>query len=161
MEWPRLVGSLTLYTGDRELAEDLAQETLIRACGHWNEVCALATPSAWTHRVAFNLAKSQFRRMLVRRRYQHIERLELVAHDPDTPTRLAVRKAVEGLPEPQRRALVLRYFADLSVREVAALMGCPNNTVKTHTRRAIEALRDAGLVADEPEPGFLATGGTT
>lgn len=160
LEWPRLVGSLSLYTGDRDLAEDLAQETLVRACQHWLTVRSEASRSAWAHRVAFNLAKSQFRRRAVRRRYQHLEQLELVVHDPDTSTRIAVRSALAALPEPQRRALVLRYFADLSVLEVAALMGCPENTVKTHTRRALEALRTAGLVTDPvTRPGRLATGG--
>jgi RNA polymerase sigma-70 factor (ECF subfamily) len=67
---------------------------------------------------------------------------------------------MDALSEPQRRALVLRYFSDLSVREVADVMRCPSNTVKTHTRRALEALRDAGLVDDETHPRFLATGGT-
>jgi RNA polymerase sigma-70 factor (ECF subfamily) len=44
---------------------------------------------------------------------------------------------------------VLRYYADLPVAEVALLMECPENTVKTHTRRAIESLRGAGLATDE------------
>ena len=52
---------------------------------------------------------------------------------------------------PQRQALILRYFADLSVRDTAAAMRCPENTVKTHTRRALEALRLSGLLDDEIE----------
>lgn len=160
LEWPRLVGSLSLYTGDPELAEDLAQETLVRVCQHWSEVRQATSRSAWTHRVAFNLAKSQFRKRAVRRRYQHLEHPEPIVHDADTPMHLAVRDAVAALPDPQRRALVLRYFTDLSVLETAAVMACPTNTVKTHTRRAIEALRAAGLVNDDtPVPGHVATGG--
>ena len=150
LEWPRLVGSLFLYTGDRELAEDLAQETLIRACLHWATVSGAVSRSAWTHRVAFNLAKSQLRRRAVRRRAQHLESSPLIAVDHDLATSVSVRRAIAGLPEPQRRALVLRYFADLSVRQVASLMGCPANTVKTHTRRALGTLRDAGLLAEDP-----------
>lgn len=160
LEWPRLVGSLSLYTGDADLAEDLAQETLVRVCQHWSNVRDSSSRSAWAHRVAFNLAKSQFRSRAVRRRFQHIEELATVSHDPDTPDRVAVRNAVAALPEPQRRALVLRYFADLSVVDVATLMGCPTNTVKTHTRRALEALRATGLISDDmPQPGCLAAGG--
>jgi RNA polymerase sigma factor (sigma-70 family) len=152
LEWARLFGSLVLYMGDRNLAEDLAQETLIRVCQHWSKVRRAASPSAWAHRVAFNLAKSQFRRQAVRRRFHRAERWELAAHNPDTSTRLAVQGALADLPEPQRRALVLRYFADLSVQQVAVFMGCPSNTVKTHTRRALESLRDAGLLADDAMP---------
>ena len=55
----------------------------------------------------------------------------------------------------QCRAVILRYFADLSIRDVATVMGCPENTVKTHTRRALESLRRSGLVDDEPAWGDL------
>jgi RNA polymerase sigma-70 factor (sigma-E family) len=160
-EWPRLVGSLVLYTGERDLAEELAQETLIRACQHWPKVRDATSGSAWVHRVAFNLAKSQFRRRAtMRRRLQRLDTSELVARNPDTALQVAVRDALAALPEPQRRALVLRYFSDLPVQQVATLMGCPANTVKTHTRRALEALRDAGLLSDESiEPGDLAAEG--
>lgn len=160
LEWPRLVGSLILYTGERDLAEEIAQETLVRACQHWPKVRNATSRSAWTHRVAFNLAKSQFRRRATRRRWLRLQTFELVARDPDTALQLAVRDAVAALPEPQRRALVLRYFSDLPVRHVATLMGCPANTVKTYTRRALEALRDTGLLSDEfIEPDHLAAEG--
>ncbi len=160
LEWPRLVGSLTLYTGERDLAEDLAQEALIRACQHWAKVREAASRSAWVHRVAFNLAKSQFRRRATLRRVQRLEIVESSTREPDAALHLAVRSAVGALPEPQRRALVLRYFSDLPVREVATLMGCPANTVKTHTRRALEALRDAGLISNEvAEPSHVAAEG--
>ena len=52
------------------------------------------------------------------------------------------------LPVRQRTALVLRYFADLSVAETADAMQCPQGTVKTLTREAILALRKTGLITD-------------
>jgi RNA polymerase sigma-70 factor (ECF subfamily) len=143
-QWGRLVGSLQLYVGDRELAEELAQETLVRAVQHWEDVAQADSPSAWAHRVAFNLAKSQFRRRLAQRRAR--SRAGVIAlPEPDLASAVAVRAAVAGLPEAQRSALVLRYFADLPLRQVATVMNCPENTVKSHIRRAIEALRGAGL----------------
>src|SRR5260370_4149659 len=60
-EWPRLVGSLALYTGDRDLGEELAQETLSRVFEHWAEVRDADSPRAWAHRVGLNLAKSHYR----------------------------------------------------------------------------------------------------
>ena len=53
---PRLVGSLTLYCGDRLLAEEIAQEALVRAFERWGRVGAMASPEAWAYRTAFNLA---------------------------------------------------------------------------------------------------------
>ena len=151
-EWPRLVGSLSLDVGSRELAEDLAQETLARVCTHWRRVRRADSPSAWAHRVAFNLAKSHGRRLATWSRVQPraVDRA-LGVVDPDRASVLAVRDALVTLPTAQRQALILRYFADLSVRDTAAAMHCPENTVKTHTRRALEALRSSGLLDDAIE----------
>ena len=158
-EWPRLVRALTLYTSEADLAEELAQEALLRVCEHWPRVRDSDSPSAWAHRVAFNLAKSQFRRRRIQRRHRraHVSTPDTV--EQEFAGRLALRQAVLALPEMQRRVLALRYFADLSVRETADLLGCPKNTVKTHTRRAIETLRQAGLV-DEPVDDPLLAGDT-
>lgn len=146
-EWPRLVGSLSLYVGDRTRAEDLAQETLYRVCRHWRTVRLAASPSAWAHRVAFNLAKSEGRRRAAWSRAQaRLGPADASMHAPDPTEALAVRVAVAALPDAQRAAIVLRYFTQLSVSETAAAMGCPENTVKTYTRRALIALRAGGLV---------------
>ena len=145
---PRLVGALTLYCGERDLAEELAQETLARVYSRWESVRAADSPDAYTHRVALNLANSTFRRRGAERRARR--RLEASAvervHDTDEADALALREAVSRLPRGQRTALVLRYFADLSVADTAALMGCSQGTVKSQTAHAIGALRrHAGL----------------
>jgi RNA polymerase sigma factor (sigma-70 family) len=147
-EWPRLVGSLSLFTGDGELAQEIAQETLARVCRDWHKVSRLDAPGAWAHRVALNLARSHFRHRGVARRHAHRLALAVQANDPDTATAVAVRRAVSLLPLRQRTALVLRYFADLSVAETAEAMRCPPGTVKTLTRQAILALRTMGLIGD-------------
>jgi RNA polymerase sigma factor (sigma-70 family) len=151
-EWPRLVGALRLMTGDVELAKELAQETVARVCRDWDKLARMDAPGAWAHRVAMNLANSHFRRRAVDRR----SRAKLAAHGDQSDGTLdggdvvAVRAAVLALPRRQRMVIVLRYFADLPVREVALVMRCPEGTVKTLTRQAILALRTAGLV-DEHE----------
>ena len=58
-------------------------------------------------------------------------------------SRREVREAVAALPEPYREVVALRFFADLSLAEVAEATGRPLNTVKTHLRRGLERLRPA------------------
>jgi RNA polymerase sigma factor (sigma-70 family) len=151
LEYPRLVGALSLYCGERDLAQEMAQEALARACAHWPSVRDKDSPSAWTHRVAINLANSHFRRRAAGRRAAARHGPGDDSCAPDTATNLAVRAAVAALPKREREAVVLRYFADFSIHDVATLMRCPEGTVKTLTHRGIERLRRSGLV-DEEEP---------
>jgi RNA polymerase sigma-70 factor (ECF subfamily) len=98
-----------------------------------------------------NLAKSHFRRRATARRSEERAAQEVESVDEgDLATVLTVRREVLALPPRQRWALVLRYFADLSVRETADAMRCPEGTVKTLTRTALLALGDRGLIDDQP-----------
>lgn len=147
VHYTRLVGSLVLYTGDRELAMDVAQETMARAYRDWRKVSRLDTPPAWLHRVAFNLANSAFRRKLAewRSSARLQQRTDSSHHDSDASEAVAVRKAVAALPARQKTALVLRYYADMSVADVAEAMGCAEGTVRALTSQALEGLRRSGL----------------
>lgn len=139
---PWLVGSLSLYCGNADVAEELAQDTLARVWDRWPEVAAMAAPDSWTYRVALNLANSHYRRRAAERRATaRSERGREAADTPDAADALSVREAVARLPKRQRAALVLRYYADLPVAEAAALLGCAPGTVKALTHQAIAALR--------------------
>lgn len=147
---PRLVGALGLHTGDRGVAEELAQEALARAWARWPKVQALDRPETWTYRVAFNLARSRWRRRGAERRAN--QRSANRAADPPAPDHgsvMAVREAVATLPERQRRAVVCRFYADLSVAETADALRCAEGTVKALTHKAVAALREA--IDDEVE----------
>jgi RNA polymerase sigma factor (sigma-70 family) len=149
--WPRLVGALSLYTGDRHVAEELAQEALVRTCERWDEVEVMDSPLGWTHRVAFNLANSHFRRFGAERRAR--SRLQAIVNLPrpevDATDAFALRAAIASLAEPQRSVLILRYYADLPIAEVAELLEMPESTVKTNARRGIARLREKGLIDDD------------
>jgi RNA polymerase sigma-70 factor (sigma-E family) len=142
-EHPRLVGALALYCGDLDVAEEIAQEALARACRDWSTVSTLRSPGAWTHRVAVNLATSHFRRRAAERRARarHGPSDDGVGREADAADVLAVRTAVAALPRRQRAAVVLRYYADLPVSEVAEALGCAEGTVKSLTAKAVAALR--------------------
>jgi RNA polymerase sigma-70 factor (sigma-E family) len=146
-EYPKLAGMLALYCGDRDLAQDLAQETIVRVIQNWKKVSQHPAPSTWSHRVAINTANSWFRRAAARRRAtQRLEgRSHSRHHDPDNASAMAVRSAIASLPDRQRTVVVLRYYADLPVGEVAQVMGCEQGTVWALTNQAITSLRNAGL----------------
>ncbi len=143
-----LVGALTLFCGDRGVAEELAQEALVRAWQRWER---LSAPRPWVYRTAFNLARSGFRRRQAERRATRRVAVADVTVDPDVGDAVAVRRAVAALAPRQREAIVARYYADLSVAEAAEAMGCAEGTVKALTSQAIANLRAAGLAVD-PDP---------
>lgn len=142
-EHPRLVGALVVYTADRDLAEEVAQEVLARAVRSWGRVGRMAAPGAWVHRVAINQVKRDARQRWRARRAR--ARLTARAHgahtDPDTADAVAVRQAVAALPPRQRAVLGLRYWAGLSVAETAEALGCAEGTVKALTHKAVRTLR--------------------
>ncbi len=134
-------GALLLYCGDRDLAEDLTQETLLRVWRRWDAVSGMDSPERWALRVAFNLAKSMLRRRRVAQRaaaFSHVA----VASAEDPTDAIVLRGAVAGLPSRQRQVVVLRYFNDLSVAQTAAVLGCAQGTVKALTSQAVAKLRD-------------------
>lgn len=147
-EFPRLVGALGLYVGDEAVAEELAQEALLRACRRWERVSRLESPGGWTWRVARNLATSHLRRRQAERR----ARARLADADraaetgDDVAGAQAVRRAVAGLPERQRRVLVLRYFLDWSVAATATELGVSQDAVRSLTKRAVAALREDAVM---------------
>jgi RNA polymerase sigma factor (sigma-70 family) len=146
-EWPRLVGALSLYTGDADLAEELAQEAVARVCRHWRRVRTMDVPAAWLHRVARNLAHSHFRRARAGARAYERARVDVDHAAGDDA--VALRVVVAALPPRERDAIVARFYLGMSVRETAAALECPEGTVKTLTHRAIARLRDAGFVDEE------------
>jgi RNA polymerase sigma-70 factor (ECF subfamily) len=150
-----LYGALFLYCGSRETAEDLTQETLLRVWRDWASVSTMERPDRWALRVAFNLAKSGFRRLRVARRIAELADTS-PAPDHDPTDALAVRAAVATLPPRQRAAIVLRYFNDCSVADAATVLGCAEGTVKALTSQAVANLRarlasDIDLTAPDPE----------
>lgn len=156
----RLVGSLTLYVGDRDVAADLVDEAMLRAFRRWEHVSSLDAPAAWVWRVATNLATSHLRRRgAFRRAFTRltggVPQHEAVAPVADHAWRLDVRDAVAQLPHRQREALILRYYLELSVAETADRMDVSADAVRSLTKRAVAALRDelVGELAQEDHDG--------
>lgn len=143
--FPRLVGALALHTGDVYLAEELAQEALLRACRRWSTVGQMESPGGWAYRVGVNLASNVFRRRRAARRAH--ERLTGQQSPVDRkherlPDELIVRNALAGLTAPQRQAVILRFYFGLSSPQVAQVTGSTPGAVRALTHRALAALRE-------------------
>lgn len=152
-EHPRLVRAVDLLLDDRAVAEEIAQETLLRVAGRWSHVRGLASPGGWAHRVALNLATSQLRRRRVARRAHRRLAREAPPDEPDTATAVAVRTALARLPAAQRRVLVLRHVLGWSAAEIGELESATAPAVRQQLRRARGALRDELGPELAPAPG--------
>jgi RNA polymerase sigma-70 factor (ECF subfamily) len=148
-QYPRLVGLLGLYCGDRAVAEELAQETLARVWRKWPKVHHLDRPEAWAQRVAINLAKSHVRRLVAERKARRRTGpvAEEVPHAMVEEVAM-LRGALTKLPHRQRTAVVLHYYADLSLEEIAERMGASIPSVKSLLHRAVKRLRSEENVRD-------------
>ena len=133
-----------LMTGDRQLAEDLAQDAFVRAASRFQHLRGDDSFSGYLMTAVVNACRGHWRRRKVERLYLERHRSEAVgaAVQPDVGTRLAVTEALAGLPPRQRAAVVLRHYADQSEQRTADLMGCSVGTVKTLTSRGLKTLRE-------------------
>ncbi|GIU91867.1 MAG: RNA polymerase sigma-H factor [Acidimicrobiia bacterium] len=138
-------GAAFRVVGDRQVAEDLAQEAFLRAFQASGEFRGEGTVGAWLYRIAKNLALNQ-----VSRRREHPGDLpDLPAKtDPEseylrTADIRAVRQAVASLPAPLREPLVLREYQGLSYDEIGRRLGLATNTVRTRIHRGRKAVQEA------------------
>lgn len=134
-EYEAIVRIAWSVTGRRDVAEELAQESFLAAHRSWPRVAAMDNPGAWMRRVTINRSISALRRgatevrglgRLGRERRAEIEL-------PDSTNE--VWRALRTLPRRQIEALVLVVVEDRSVPEVAAILDCGEQTVRTHLRR--------------------------
>lgn len=141
--YPRLVGGLAHQCGSLEVAEDAAQESLIRACRRWEHVSRLDSPLGWCFHVGANVATSWFRR----RRTERAATARLAsavsarADGGDDDEAIVLRASLQRLPRRQREALILRFLLDLPVEQVAQLTGSSPGAVRATTHRGVTALR--------------------
>lgn len=151
-EYPGLVALATAVLSDRQAGEDVAAEAMARAYHRWTTVGTYDRPGAWTRRVTINLLHSRRRRMsseikaLLRLRNR---RPGADAGQDDLIADHTFQRLLSPLAPRQRTAAALHYLDDLSVDEIAELMGCAPGTVKSHLHAARTAI--AAALSDEEE----------
>ena len=159
-----LFGTAVLMTGNRAVAEEQVQEALLSA---WRGIRGFRPGlpvKPWLLRILVNAVLSQQRR----RRHPTVslngngpETPELEPSDPSATLdaledRMALRHAIASLGPDHRQVVALRYFAELTVPEVARTLGIREGTVKSRLHRALALLRQQ---LEDRESGFTAQSG--
>lgn len=144
LERASLVRALALTLRDPNLAVEAADEALARTYQRWRTVRHYDNPAGWTYRVALNWARSWFRK---RRREVPEISWEPPVWDPE-PADPTLAQAVGTLPMKARSVIVLRYYLDWSLDEIARALDIPVGTVKSRLHRGLQRLRHT--LEDQP-----------
>lgn len=123
-----------LMTSDNAVAEELVQDAFVRVYRKWSGV---ENPTAYLRRAVVNACRSHHRRRYVEK-----------AHEPDAPEPVAPPEVdvmwehLQRLTPKRRAALVLRFYEDLKVDDIAEVLDCSPGTVKSLIHRGLASLRE-------------------
>lgn len=148
---PQAVRVAFLITGDRQVAEDMAQEAFIRVAGRFRQLRFPDAFASYLRRTVVNLCIAEFRKR--RREQAYMDQVTAgggtAAVFPDLESRDELRRALHRLPVRQRAAVVLRYYEDLSEQDVAKELKCSVAAARSLVARAMETLRPQFRGANE------------
>lgn len=153
-----------LTTRDHESVQDIVQEALVQVWRDLPSYRPYGSFKAWLVKILMNQARKHYRKKRVET--VPLEEALHVPGNPDGPEERTVQKdeaqrlrqALEALSTDHREALILRYYAELTVPEIAKALGCREGTVKSRLNRGLSRLEEAlnieqhvpQEVADEP-----------
>ena len=125
-----------LYMGERQLAEDAFQETFVRAWRHMNTFRGESSAKTWLSHIAVNVCRDMLRTpwLRMRRSARSVEEMEHLPA-PDATPRHELMDAIRALPDKYREVIVLYYYEDMKVREIAYMLKLSVNSVSTRLRR--------------------------
>lgn len=136
---PALLRLAYTLTGNAADAEDVVQEALARAVPRWDRISRVEDVDAYVRRMVLNAHTSWWRRF--RRRESPVAEVRDSSVPATAPRDDALWAACRALPEPQRTALVLRYYEQLEYAEIADLTGVREGSVRSRVSRGLAALR--------------------
>ncbi|MFC0528160.1 RNA polymerase sigma factor [Phytohabitans kaempferiae] len=153
----RLVAQVYAFTTDLTEAQDVVQEAFARALARPQGLAGVDNPEAWLRTVAVNVVRRRWRRRKLLDAILLRDRPVVRTVEPAPgPERADLREAIAAIPATFREVIVLHYFADLPVEEVAAVLQVPVGTVKSRLSRGRAALaerlgdyRDLGTTSTE------------
>lgn len=152
-----LLSYVTRITGDRYLAEDVVQETWLRAWRHIDRLDnGKGSVRGWLLRVAHNVAVDAHRVRRARPAEVGVEGDELANTAVQSPlsdeveNRMVVDELLDRLSPVHRRAVIEVYFIDRTTKSAASELGVPVGTVKSRLHNALRVLRE------QPRPALEA-----
>jgi RNA polymerase sigma-70 factor (ECF subfamily) len=144
-----LISTLLFVLGNREDAQDAAQEAFVKCWGTREQLHQVLNLRAWIFRVGFNTAKDMQRSAWNRRvRSLRGEQFMLTGHEPPPAQTLEwkesverLRRAILDLRDEEKEVFLLRQNGELTYEQIAEMRHCPVGTVKTQMRSALGKLR--------------------
>lgn len=139
----RVRRALVLTLGDGDLAADAVDEAMVRAYARWGRVGGLQDPAGWVYRVGLNWARSALRKRRLRPTVstEKLDRAQASAA-PAADEGLDLWGAVGTLSVEHRAVVVLRFYLDWPVEQIAQALQVPAGTVKSRLHRALATLED-------------------
>lgn len=130
-----------MYLGDRSLAEDAVQETFLKAYKALESFRDESSEKTWLMRIAINTCKDQLRTAWFRRvdRRVSLDAMPEQSHHPEMPDP-TVMTAIMALSRKHRELILLRYYQEMDIAEIAQALGIPEGTVKSRLSRAKKKL---------------------
>lgn len=132
--WTALTRLAFLLVGNTDEAHDIVQSVFATAAARWADI---EDPSAYLRRAVVNRANDFHRKAFRRAAATSLQRPALAA-EPDLD---GVWQFVQSLPPAQRSVVILRYYADLGLIDIAELLGRPASTIRPDLRRALTNLK--------------------
>jgi RNA polymerase sigma-70 factor (ECF subfamily) len=138
--------TIVRLTRDLDAAEDVVQDTFIKAYKRLNLFEGRASFRSWLYQIALNTARNRFRKYA--RETVGTDHMDIGVEGESeskmiaTDVRAILQKEIGKLPDRQKTALTLRIFEDLSFKEIAEIMACPYDTAKANYRHALLKLKE-------------------
>jgi RNA polymerase sigma factor (sigma-70 family) len=137
-EFPSVLRTITLMLRDQPRAEEITQDAFIQLLLGWPKISRYERPGAWVRRVAVRLAMRSIRRDRLWARVRE----GLLPSAPARSSRFDVDGAIRRLPASQRAAIVLHYYEDRPLAEVAMILGCAETTARVHLHHGRNRMRE-------------------
>ncbi|WP_154768961.1 sigma-70 family RNA polymerase sigma factor [Nakamurella alba] len=152
---PALGNYAGVLAGDRQAAHDVLVDALITVQLRWDRIGRMASPAGYARRVITTTFLDARRTAARRRTFSTNEPPERLHHD-DGPSRVDDRDQLadmlDGLPDRQRAAVVLRFYLDLPDEEIAAALDCSKGAVRTLISRGLQQLRAVVQASGPSQP---------